>query len=246
MHDSLLAHTLLLSTAAFAGTVLGLLLFAVVRFRARHAFGSTLVRDQAARGGPFRGGLLERLVARDAPIAVRVVGALGLVAVSADAFMQVALGYVEGSVLGAGLLWCHRAEVGFAGTPTQVFSWAIHAQPGALALLAWDLLVLVLVLVADVALARGAVTLLQARTLDKRALVWLVAAALAVRGLDALAALFAPLSLPGIPGRDTIPALAPAVGFALGALASWLIVGTGDRKPTLSAPPTRAEPGDLL
>jgi hypothetical protein len=136
--------------------------------------------------------------------------------------------------------------VGFAGTPTQVFSWAIHAQPGLLALLAWDLLVLVLVLVADVALARGAVTLLQARTLDRRALVWLVAAALAARGLDALAALFAPLSLPGIPGRDTLPALAPAVGFALGALASWLVLGIGGRRPTLSAPPTRAEPGDLL
>jgi hypothetical protein len=229
MDGALLTHTFLLVTAAFAGLAVGLVAFAVVRFGARHAFGQALVRDHVVAGGPFRGGVSERLVARDAPLAVRLLGALALGVSCADALLHLALGGVEWAVLAHVLGRAHRAEVG-PGADTSflpALGWALTALPavGFFALAA--LVFVVVVVVADGALAWVAVQLLRSRVVARRTVARIAGAALIARAIDVW---FALSPVPQVlPGLEAIPGFVPLFLAPVVAIAAWLVIRTALR-----------------
>jgi len=226
MDDALLTHTFLLVTAACAGLAVGLVAFAAVRFSARHAFGQELVRDHVVAGGPFRGGVLERLVARDAPLARKLAGALGLCAGISDAFVHLALGMVEWSVLARVLAWAHRAEVGPGRDPSLLaaLGWALWELPAIGIFAVAAPLSAVLVFLADVALAGAAVQLVRGRDLTRPTITAIAGAAVLARVLDVWVALSPPPRT--LPGLDAIPGFVPLFGAPVVAVAAWAVIRT--------------------
>lgn len=233
MNGPLLANALLLVVAGFAGTALGLIGFALVRFLARDAFGQDLVRDHVARGGPFRGGNLERLVAKDAPLTLRLAGILGLGATVGDAFMHLALGCVEWSIVVSRLPRIHREEVGPAadGSMSAALGWALAHRSDLVGFIVSAALVVAIAVGADLALARVVVQLLRHQSVGLRALKAVVVAVIIARALDLWVALHPPSPLSAIPGLDDIPGFVPAFTLPVLALTTWLVVRMAQASP---------------
>lgn len=226
MNGQLFEYTLLLAVAGFLGVALGLLGFAIVRVRAQHAFGQALVRDHVAGGGPFRGGIVERSVAKDAPTTVRLVGMLSLGAAGGDALLHLALGCVQWAVVISRLPRIHREEVGpiADGSLSAALLWALAHRLDFVGFIVFAVLLAGIAIGADLTLARVAVQLLRARSVDRRTLTALVAGTVIARGLDLGIALYPASAMSQIPQIETIPSFVPAFGLPVLALATWLAV----------------------
>lgn len=226
MNQQLFEYTLLLLVAGFLGVAVGLVGFAVVRVRAHHAFGQALVRDHVAGGGPFRGGMVERSVAKDAPRMLRFAGALGLVAAGWDALVHLALACVQWAVVVGRLPRIHREEVGPAadGSLGAALGWALANRIDLAGFVLFSALLAAIAIGVDVALARVTVRLLRDQSVSRRAVTALVAGTVTARGLDLGVALYSRSPMSRIPEIWTIPAFVPAFGLPVLALATWLVV----------------------
>jgi hypothetical protein len=192
MDAGLDANMLLLSTATFAGVVVGLVAFLIVRHGARHAFGQELVRDRPAPGGPFRGGMLERLVARDAPLALRIAGAFALGIACAELLVHLQLASITRDAVARAVTRAHRAELGPAAdlSAARALLWASRALPATSAFASAALVPAILTLLSAPLLAVAAIQQLRRRPMPHGVLVTialttaLACAADGWRGLD--------------------------------------------------------------